>query len=190
MRYGWIMVLGAVLPAAAWAEGDATPPPAVLTLDRQQVAAGRAITPDLRARISVDRIAALAPIVGDGGLVQKRATGAMLDYYPDGSGQGFHLSAGTRYFARANYARDAQRRTNGVLYAPDVRVIGLRAGYKRYAPVAMLGYTHALGERLVMGVEGGAMTESVFNEGPRVPGVSRGGSAMNPMAHLVMGFKF
>lgn len=89
---------------------------------------------------------------------QVRYGRAIADFYPL-QGVGLHLSGGTRF----NVGYDPST------FSPDTRIaltfdprrpsgaIALRDGFERFAPIAMVGYSHPVGTRLVAGVDVGAM---------------------------------
>lgn len=82
----------------------------------------------------------------------------IADFYP-WQGVGLHLSGGTRF----NVGYDPST------FSPDTRIaltfdprrpsgaIALRDGFERFAPIAMAGYSHRIGPRVVAGFDVGAM---------------------------------
>ncbi|MEO5865850.1 MAG: hypothetical protein ABIS14_04375 [Sphingomonas sp.] len=129
--------------------------------------------------------------------VVRRIASSMFDFYPAGGGSGIHLSGGIRYFDRTNFVLEAQKVTHGLLYSPNWRTAsGSRAGFRRIAPTMTAGYTAAISERFMLGVETGAMLGRANIASPvalRHPLTGAGlqeRSGLNPMANLVLGLRF
>ena len=131
------------------------------------------------------------------GRVQRRIASSMFDFYPGGNGVGFHLSAGMRYYSRTNFAIEAQKMTNGLLYSPNWHTgNGSRAGFKRFTPAMTFGYTGAVTRNLHFGLEGGALLGRVNSSAPqslRRPWIGSAleeRSGLNPVANFVLGLRF
>ena len=128
-------------------------------------------------------------------MVRPRFVGGMIDLYP-AERSGLRLSVGTRYFARPNFWIAAEQATAGILYDPHMTRGGraLPRGFRRYTPTMTLGYDRELSPGLVVGLEGGALTDRAI--APMRPsrwtalGVRDGGSGFNPVATMSARFAF
>ena len=123
--------------------------------------------------------------------LQQRFDSAMVDYFP-ADGDGFHVSAGLRLFARHNFLREAARAVDILLFAP--RGPGGAFGGRRFVPVAMAGFSHRFGSDIMVGAEAGAMTGRLYTANGPTPAVDQrlanGGSALNPVARLAFNLRF
>jgi len=92
-------------------------------------------------------------------MVRPRFTGGMVDIYPT-TKVGLRFSVGTRYFARANFWLAAEQATRGILFDPHMTRggRGLIRNFRRYTPVATVGYDISPANGLVIGIEGGALS--------------------------------
>jgi hypothetical protein len=183
--------------AAAPAIADAvvlTPMPTSLA-----TVAVEAVAPAYRlASVAMPAVAAasLGPAqLGDAGL-RRRFTGTMMEYYPF-AGLGFHLSGGTRLFARRNFVQETENSARGALAATRsiMAPIATRAGFKRFNPALTAGYTFAVSQLAQIGVEGGALMGHAFASTPGLPRHAygyRSDNAVRPdaIANLVFGMRF
>ncbi|HEX4692989.1 hypothetical protein [Sphingomonas sp.] len=101
-------------------------------------------------------------------MVRPRFVPGMLDIYPSAT-SGFRLSIGNRYFNKVNYTAAAEQASHGLLYDPHMvrGGIGLMRAFRRYTPALTIGYDVAMAPRLVVGLEGGALSGRAINQGPR-----------------------
>ena len=128
-------------------------------------------------------------------MVRPRPFRGMTDIYPFAIA-GFHVSAGSRYFSRANFWSAAEQTTRGLLLNPRLRGGGgVSTGFRGPTWALTTGYDVALLPRLVVGIEGGALKGRAINPGPRGRmfraddrKASRAGS--NPLATLAVRFAF
>lgn len=201
MRLAWMMVAlagcTAAAPAMAKTETVARKD-AVITLLPAGMALGTGRdTPDLRIRAG---FGAASPRAPDDLMsrMHPRFSTAMVDFYPV-EGKGFHLSAGSRFFARRNFMLEADNATRGLIYVPRGGGGGLRGGFKRFTPAATFGYTGDIAEGVSLGLEAGARLGRAFNGMPRLrrfaldaSGEGRRGdeSKANPMVNMVFGVRF
>jgi len=122
-------------------------------------------------------------------MVRPRFIGGMVDLYP-ADHSGVRLSLGTRYFARPNFWIAAEQATAGILYDPHMTRGGraLPRGFRRYTPAMTLGYDRELSPGLVIGLEGGALSDrAILPIRPArwsAAGVRDGGSGLNPVATM------
>lgn len=160
-----------------------------------------ATTPQTGFRVAPLTLVAAAPSSSvpttdlAGGL-RRRFTGSMMEFYPF-AGSGFHLSGGARLFQRRNFLAETADSARGALAVTRVTMQSAvtRAGFRRFNPVATLGYTAPLTQMMQIGVEAGAMAGRAF---AGTPGLSRGGfgyrsdNAFHPdaIANLVFGMHF
>ena len=127
--------------------------------------------------------------------LRHRIASSMMDLYPV-DGTGFHLSAGMRMFARTNFMAEAEKFTNGLLWAPHgMGNSSMRTGFKRYTPAMTVGYTHMIQHDLSLGLEAGSMLGRAYNGIPgRIHGFGSssgsGGAGLNPIMNLVVGARF
>jgi hypothetical protein len=159
---------------------------------------GKALGPDFRLRTSVGLFTGPS-VVAPGGNVRQRIASSMFDFYPMGVNSGFHFSGGARYYRRDNFAIDQQTLTHGLLYSPNWHTGGgSRAGFKRFTPAATMGYTSTIGDKLLIGVEGGALMGRATNPMPRAMeraltehalGFSQP-HGLNEVASFVVGMRF
>ncbi|THD34730.1 MAG: hypothetical protein E7773_13770 [Sphingomonas sp.] len=128
-------------------------------------------------------------------MVRPRFFRGMTDIYPV-SGAGFHVSIGSRYFARPNFWATAEQASRGVLFDPHWRGGGgVAVGFRRRTWALTTGYDAEVAPRLVIGIEGGALKGRAINPGPRGGAYRlREGSAnragLNPIATLAVRFAF
>jgi len=128
-------------------------------------------------------------------MVRPRFIGGMIDLYPS-ERSGIRLSVGTRYFARPNFWIAAEQATGGVLYDPHMTRGGrsLSRGFRRSTPAMTLGYDREVSNGLVLGLEGGALSDRAIM--PTRPGrwsatgVRDGGFGLNPVATMSARFAF
>lgn len=128
-------------------------------------------------------------------MVRPRFVGGMIDLYPT-ERSGLRLSVGTRYFARPNFWIAAEQATGGILYDPHMTRggRGLARGFRRSTPAMTLGYDRELSPGLVLGLEGGALSDRAIM--PTRPGrwaaagVRDGGFGLNPVATMSARFAF
>lgn len=201
MRSGavWGVALGAALVASpAWAsepsDGDASG--AVATT----MVAAVPIVPGLdRIDLTIRQPSAPDPFGTVKGAIRHRFASAMIDLYP-ARGAGFHVSVGTRFYTRRNFARDAMESTGGLLYSPRLPRggIAIGRGFRRYTPAATMGYTVLADRPLLIGVEAGALFGRVVSpmpRGARLSGTSgeRGDphrQQLNPLLNLTVAYAF
>lgn len=170
----------------------------------RQAAQGPA--PKIVARVRVGLLPARSPRLGPqivyrGGytpldeMVRPRFIGGMIDLYPT-ERSGIRLSVGTRYFARPNFWIAAEQATGGILYDPHMTRGGrsLSRGFRRSTPAMTLGYDREVSNGLVLGIEGGALSDRAIM--PTRPGrwsatgVRDGGFGLNPVATMSARFAF
>lgn len=150
------------------------------------------LSPEFRVRADlVTSTAGNDPLRDPDGPMQHRFASSMIDYYPL-AGSGLRLSAGMKFFAVANFLRDAEKATGGLLYAPRLpgSGSGVRTGFNRHTPAATLGYTGGF-KNAVFGFEMGTLIGNANANLPRsyaALGDRRGG--INPIANLMFGLKF
>ena len=128
-------------------------------------------------------------------MVRPRFIGGMIDLYPS-ERSGIRLSIGTRYFARPNFWIAAEQATGGILYDPHMTRggRGLSRGFRRSTPAMTLGYDREVSRGLVLGLEGGALSDRAIM--PTRPGrwsatgVRDGGFGLNPVATMSARFAF
>ena len=128
-------------------------------------------------------------------MVRPRFIGGMIDLYPT-ERSGIRLSVGTRYFARPNFWIAAEQATGGILYDPHMTRGGraLSRGFRRSTPAMTLGYDREVSNGLVLGLEGGALSDRAIM--PTRPGrwsasgVRDGGFGLNPVATASARFAF
>jgi hypothetical protein len=128
-------------------------------------------------------------------MVRPRFVGGMIDLYPT-ERSGIRLSIGTRYFARPNFWIAAEQATGGILYDPHMTRGGrsLSRGFRRSTPAMTLGYDRELSPGLVLGLEGGALSDrAIMPTRPNrwsATGVRDGGFGLNPVATMSARFAF
>ncbi|MGY2732424.1 hypothetical protein [Sphingomonas sp. UYP23] len=151
------------------------------------------LAPDFRVRTDLlTTSASINPIGDPAGPMQHRFASSMIDYYPLG-GSGLRLSAGMRFFQVANFLKDAEKATAGLLYNPRLPGSGnaVRTGFNRHTPAATVGYTSSYKNALV-GFEVGSLIGNANANLPRamdrLSNRARGG--MNPIANVVVGLRF
>jgi hypothetical protein len=172
--------------------------PGGIAADRLPIASGQLtpveakVAPDLRVRLAVlTTSASVDSLVRPDGPVQHRFASSMIDYYPF-HGSGLHLSGGMKFFSVANFVRDAEKATGGLLYMPRLPGAGsgIRTGFNRRTPAATVGYSKHY-DTAMFGVEVGTLVGAANADLPRsyrLLGEHRGG--INPIANLVVGMKF
>lgn len=151
------------------------------------------LAPDFRVRTDLlTTSTSLNPIGDTGSPMQHRFASSMIDYYPLG-GSGLRLSAGMRFFQVANFLKDAEKATAGLLYNPRLTGSGssVRTGFNRHTPAATVGYTSSF-KNALFGFEVGSLIGNANANLPRamerLSNRSRGG--MNPIANVVFGLRF
>jgi hypothetical protein len=128
-------------------------------------------------------------------MVRPRFIGGMIDLYPT-ERSGIRLSIGTRYFARPNFWIAAEQATGGILYDPHMTRGGrsLSRGFRRSTPAMTLGYDREVSNGLVLGLEGGALSDrAIMPTRPNrwsATGVRDGGFGLNPVATMSARFAF
>ncbi len=134
--------------------------------------------------------------LGDAGLRRRFTGNSMVEFYPL-AGSGFHLSGGTRLFARRNFTAETESSAHGLLYGArsTMAPITTRAGFKRFNPALTAGYTFAVSHLAQIGIEGGALMGRAFAGTPGLPHHAfgyRSDSSMRPdaIANLVFGLHF
>lgn len=190
MRIAAVAIIGCTLLASPAVAEDAPAPTA------------RVVPVPTDFRLHDDRapLAPAGPLDIVQGHLRHRFASAMMDLYPLAE-SGFHLSFGTRYYARRNFAAEAEKATNGLLYGPrSTGGVGVRSGFKRFTPAATIGYTATLAPRLHLGLESGARMGRAFASMPRAMRgfgpprrIAAAGGAMgrtNPMVNLVLDYGF
>lgn len=130
-------------------------------------------------------------------LLHHRLGTGMVDFYTAGGDTGFHLSAGSRLFARRNFAAETAASSRGLIAAPVALVTGTttRLGYKKFNPALTAGYSIAMSKVAKIGVEAGAMMSGAFSS---TPGLSRFGAGYrgdhefrpDAIANMVFGLRF
>lgn len=125
--------------------------------------------------------------------LRARGTG-MKDAYAHGD-SGLRVSVGSSYHMRyrpSNVGPGAAAGTAALMRVP-LGAVNLRDGYENYAPVAMVGYDTAIGDRMKVGIEGGMMVgrSTAMYADETVPGLrEESHAARNPVADLVMTYAF
>jgi hypothetical protein len=128
-------------------------------------------------------------------MVHPRPFRGMTDVYPF-AGAGFHVSAGSRYFQRANFWSAAEQATRGLLFNPRSRGGGgVATGYRGRTWALTAGYDVELLPRLVVGIEGGALKGRAINPGPRgrmfrADDRKANRAGLNPLATFAIRFAF
>jgi hypothetical protein len=155
---------------------------------------GVAITPNVSLRVTTPPpLISRDPLVYSDGRFQERVDSSMIDFFP--LGEGLHLSAGMRLFARQN----ADRTYRGLVYSPRGRGLG-GIGGRRFTPAATIGYMRPVGPGTVLGFEAGAVMGRL-NSGMsgRLRQADADGNGMtglkpvtgiNRIAHLTFGYRF
>ena len=183
-----IAVAGAIALVAA-TPGEAAPATGATTvLPRIDPVAtsGVPLTSTLRLEVTMVRPLAAAPALD----LQQRFDSAMLDYFP-ADGDGFHVSAGLRLFARHNFLRESARNLDVLLFAP--RGTGGNFGGRRFVPVVMGGFSHRLGSNMMIGADAGAMTGRLYSAPGPTPGSTQrlaDSGSINPVARLAFSLRF
>lgn len=150
------------------------------------------VTPDFRIRLAMVTTPMEADqLIDPDGAMKHRFASSMIDYYPF-NGSGLHLSGGMKFFSVANFVRDAEKATGGLLYIPRLpgAGTGVRTGFNRRTPAATVGYSGQY-KNALFGVELGTLVGAANADLPRsyrALGERRGG--LNPIANLVVGMKF
>ncbi|WP_242140538.1 MULTISPECIES: hypothetical protein [unclassified Sphingomonas] len=150
------------------------------------------LAPDFRLRLAVlSTSETLDPLQDPDGTMKHRFASSMIDYYPI-HGSGLHLSGGMKFFSVANFVRDAEKATGGLLYAPRLPGgnSGVRTGFNRRTPAATVGYSGTY-HNAMFGVEMGTLIGAANANLPRsyrALGDRPGG--LNPIANLMVGLKF
>jgi hypothetical protein len=128
-------------------------------------------------------------------MVRPRPFRGMTDIYPFASA-GFHVSAGSRYFSRANFWSAAEQTTRGLLFNPRLRGGGgVSTGFRGRTWALTTGYDLEVAPRLVVGIEGGALKGRAINAGPRgrafrADDRKANRAGLNPLATLAVRFAF
>lgn len=194
LRLSMLALAGTVAPAAATAGSDAAPDPAGVSVALVTERVDARIAPDFRVRADIVTSGATADPFGDpAAAMRHRFASSMIDYYPLGGAGGLRLSAGMRFFSVANFGRDAEWATAGLLYVPRLPGSGtsVRTGFRRHTPATLLGYTGSAG-RSVFGVEAGSLLGRANADLPRAFAAvgDRHGGGLNPVANLMFGLRF
>lgn len=186
-------MLSVALPMAAYAapaDPLAAAPPAAT---QRLLPVEAKLAPDFRVRTDLlTTSSSLNPLGDPTGPMQHRFASSMIDYYPLG-GSGLRLSAGMRFFQVANFLKDAEKATAGLLYNPRLPGSGtaVRTGFNRHTPAATIGYTSTF-KNALFGLEVGSLIGNANANLPRaidrLSNRSRGG--MNPIANVVFGLRF
>lgn len=187
------------VPQPAWSQAEIHQQS--LSVDPQPIDPGMdTARPGLRI-VSGVRLGIELPAVTDQGLLggpgyalQQRVASSMVDFYPDG-GQRFHLSAGLGFFTRTRFMREQERATNGLLFVPRTLANGGgRSIFRRYTPAVMLGFSRQAERGAVFNLEAGTMlgrATNAFNIGrTRMTRFGDGSVPINPIVHMVVGYKF
>lgn len=186
------LIVGATLVRAAHADPGAMLPDPVPSALGKLTPVEAKVTPDFRVRLAMVTSAAVTDtLLGPDGAMQHRFASSMIDYYPF-HGSGLHLSGGMKFFSVANFVRDAEKATGGLLYIPRLpgTSSGVRTGFNRRTPAATVGYSGKY-KNALFGVEMGTLVGAANADLPRsyrALGERRGG--LNPIANLVVGMKF
>ncbi|MDB5707129.1 MAG: hypothetical protein JWN66_4245 [Sphingomonas bacterium] len=152
------------------------------------------IAPGIGLRVALVPAMSRDPFAYTEGRLQQRVDSSMIDFFPTG-GDGFHLSAGMRLFAR----RNVDRTFRGLVTMPKGRGVGGFGG-RRFTPAATFGYSHALGEDAEFGFEAGAVMGRLnsgmsgqlrqsSSDGHGLNGL-RPITGINSIAHFTFGYKF
>lgn len=178
--------------AASAAPADALDSPLSTVVERMLPVEAK-LTPDFRVRTDLlTTSTSISPLGDPTGPMQHRFASSMIDYYPLG-GSGLRLSAGMRFFQVANFLKDAEKATAGLLYNPRLPGSGnaVRTGFNRHTPAATVGYTGTF-KNALFGVEVGSLIGNANANLPRamdrLSNRARGG--MNPIANVVFGLRF
>lgn len=131
------------------------------------------------------------------GALRHRFASKMMDLYPSAE-SGFHLSFGTRFFAKQYIRRDQQLATNGLLYEPRMPRGGYgQRGFRRATAAATVGYTQTVRSNLMFGLEGGTLLGRAVQAPPRLlpltgEGRDRSDSRrqLNPVLNLTVAYAF
>jgi hypothetical protein len=186
-------LIAATMPvAASAAPADSLDSPLSTVVERMLPVEAK-LTPDFRVRTDLlTTSASISPLGDPTGPMQHRFASSMIDYYPLG-GSGLRLSAGMRFFQVANFLKDAEKATAGLLYNPRLPGSGnaVRTGFNRHTPAATVGYTGTF-KNALFGVEVGSLIGNANANLPRamdrLSNRARGG--MNPIANVVFGLRF
>ena len=150
------------------------------------------VAPDFRVRLAVLATStAFNPLLDPDGPMQRRFASSMIDYYPL-NGSGLHLSGGMKFFSVANFVRDAEKATGGLLYMPRLPGMGtgVRTGFNRRTPAATVGYSGTY-KNAMFGREMGTLVGTANADLPRsYRALSEHRGGLNPIANLVVGMKF
>lgn len=196
---GWTAALALMAPAAAGAQDVPAASP-LRSLSMLAPESGLRLGGGLRLRVDWRGLAAtpisVTPMATH---LRARLATAMIDLYPVGD-HGFHISAGTRFLVRRDFAAEADNATRGLLYRPRWGGAGLRTGLRRFSPTATVGYSGVIAPSLTLGVEAGAGMGSAFNGMPSLRGArpmrlaadrgQRPVDRINPLVSLGMGLRF
>lgn len=186
-------LIAATMPVvSSAAPADALDSPLSTVVERMLPVEAK-LTPDFRVRTDLlTTSTSISPLGDPTGPMQHRFASSMIDYYPLG-GSGLRLSAGMRFFQVANFLKDAEKATAGLLYTPRLPGSGnaVRTGFNRHTPAATVGYTGTFNNAL-FGVEVGSLIGNANANLPRamdrLSNRARGG--MNPIANVVFGLRF
>lgn len=128
-------------------------------------------------------------------MVHPRPFRGMTDIYPMADA-GFHVSIGSRYFARPNFWSTAEQASRGILYDTRWRGGGgVPTGFRRRTWALTTGYDAEVLPRLVVGIEGGALRGRAINPGPRgrmfrADDRKAGRAGINPIATFAVRWAF
>ena len=105
--------------------------------------------------------------------LQPRYARAMADFYPMRA-SGLHLGAGTRFQAGYDWINTSPDTRVGLLY--DIRKTtagpGLRYGFERFAPIALVGYDRPIAPGWRLGLDAGVMAGQAVSLYPFVDRMS------------------
>lgn len=186
------LIIGTVVVGTASAEPGVLSAAAMVPVVGRITPVEAKVAPDLRVRLAVlTTSATFDPLQDPDGPMKHRFASSMIDYYPF-RGSGLHVSGGMKFFSVANFVRDAEKATGGLLFAPRLPGAGseVRTGFNRRTPAATVGYSGTY-HNAMFGVEMGTLIGAANASLPRsyrVLGDRPGG--LNPIANLVVGLKF
>ena len=161
----------------------------------QVTAVDAKVSKDFRVRADILTTSTRIDPFGDpDGPMRHRFASSMIDYYPLGGGSGLRISGGMRFFSVANFYKDAERATGGLLFVPRQpggTAGGVRTGFSRRTPAATVGYTGTF-RNAVFGIEVGSLIGNANYNLPRsfARVSNRAAGGVNPIANVVFGFRF
>jgi len=168
-------LIACLMPAAAVAGGRrAAPPPT-----------------DFRLHATVAATPARAPLIdGPNGHLRTGFGNGLVEFYPLRK-SGLHLSGGGRLYGRATRPR-ADNEQARLLAGP--RGTGLRNA-RRSAPAALVGIARNVGQRLALGIDGGAALGRLNRAPDRLGPIfstrgSNGDGRLNEIGRVTMRYRF